>query len=71
MQRSHDAISIRLKDLVDLRAQAESFLLPDSGKKALVGTGNTFSPFKSRGLDFQEVRVYQPGDDIRQIDWHQ
>ncbi len=70
MQRSHDAISIRLKDLVDLRAQAESFLLPDSGKKALVGTGNTFSPFKSRGLDFQEVRVYQPGDDIRQIDWH-
>ena len=21
-------------------------------------------------MDFQEVRVYQPGDDIRQIDWH-
>ena len=53
-----------------LRQAAVSFLLPDSTKKALTGSGNTFSPFKSRGLDFQEVRVYQPGDDIRQIDWH-
>ena len=70
MPKAHDATTIRLKDLVALRQRAESFLLPDSGKKALIGTGNTFSPFKSRGLDFQEVRVYQPGDDIRQIDWH-
>ena len=70
MPKAHDATTIRLKDLVALRQRAASFLLPDSGKKALIGTGNTFSPFKSRGLDFQEVRVYQPGDDIRQIDWH-
>ncbi len=70
MQKSYDATTIRLNDLIALKQRAESFLLPDSGKKALIGTGNTFSPFKSRGLDFQEVRVYQPGDDIRQIDWH-
>lgn len=61
---------ILLKDLVALRKKADLFLLPETGKKAFTGSGNTFSPFKSRGLDFQEVRVYQPGDDIRQIDWH-
>lgn len=27
------------------------------------------SPFRGRGLDFDEVRAYQPGDDVRQIDW--
>ena len=70
MPQHHDATQIRLKDLTALRQQAESFLLPDSGKKAMTGIGGTYSPFKSRGLDFQEVRVYQPGDDIRQIDWH-
>lgn len=27
------------------------------------------SRFRGRGMDFDEVRVYQPGDDIRRIDW--
>ena len=70
MSQSHDVVHIQMKDLIALKQRAESFLLPDSGKKATIGVGNTYSPFKSRGLDFQEVRVYQPGDDIRQIDWH-
>ncbi len=28
------------------------------------------STFKGRGLEFQDVREYQPGDDIRMIDWN-
>ena len=24
---------------------------------------------RGRGIDFEEVRLYQPGDDIRSIDW--
>jgi uncharacterized protein (DUF58 family) len=28
------------------------------------------SAFKGRGLEFEEVREYQPGDDIRSIDWN-
>lgn len=28
------------------------------------------SAFKGRGLEFEEVREYQPGDDIRTIDWN-
>jgi len=66
----HSPINIRLKDLIELKKDAENFLLAQSDRKALSGFGSTYSPFKSRGLDFQEVRAYQPGDDIRQIDWH-
>jgi uncharacterized protein (DUF58 family) len=28
------------------------------------------SVFRGRGLEFDEVREYQPGDDVRTIDWH-
>jgi uncharacterized protein (DUF58 family) len=32
-------------------------------------SGNYMSGFKGQGLAFSEVRKYQPGDDVRSIDW--
>ncbi|TDJ60966.1 MAG: DUF58 domain-containing protein, partial [Nitrospina sp.] len=32
--------------------------------------GEYLSAFKGRGMEFREVREYQPGDDIRLIDWN-
>lgn len=32
--------------------------------------GEYHSVFRGRGLEFSEVREYQPGDDIRSIDWN-
>ena len=32
-------------------------------------SGDYQSPFKGRGMEFDESRLYQPGDDIRNIDW--
>jgi uncharacterized protein (DUF58 family) len=32
--------------------------------------GQYHSVFKGRGMEFSEVREYQPGDDIRTIDWN-
>ena len=32
--------------------------------------GGYHSVFKGRGVEFSEVRPYQPGDDIRSIDWN-
>lgn len=35
-----------------------------------VFSGEYRSVFKGKGMEFQEVREYQPGDDIRSIDWN-
>ena len=32
--------------------------------------GSWHSAFKGRGVEFEEVRPYQPGDDVRSIDWN-
>ncbi|MBO7244139.1 MAG: DUF58 domain-containing protein [Alphaproteobacteria bacterium] len=57
------------KDLIDLKKKANAFKLKKNKIPVLSGTGEHLSPFKTKGLDFQEVRIYQPGDDIRLIDW--
>src|SRR6202165_3714428 len=41
--------------------------------KGLVETafaGDYHSVFKGRGMNFEDVREYQPGDEIRTIDWN-
>ena len=35
-----------------------------------VFAGHYHSTFKGQGMEFEEVREYQPGDDIRTIDWN-
>lgn len=35
-----------------------------------VFSGEYHSVFKGRGMEFAEVREYQPGDDVRTIDWN-
>ena len=40
-----------------------------SGRVRTRQMGGYRSPFRGRGMEFDEVRAYQPGDDIRTIDW--
>jgi len=40
-----------------------------SGQILARQSGDYQSPFKGRGMEFDESRLYQPGDDIRNIDW--
>ncbi len=58
-----------LTDLIALRFPAKQLCL--SRKKRALSTlaGPNKSNFRGRGIDFEEVRRYQPGDDIRSIDW--
>lgn len=58
-----------LKELVALEHRAKGFsFLPRQPVHSLLAGRHT-SRLRGRGLDFEEIRRYQPGDDIRQIDW--
>ncbi len=55
--------------LIGLRLAArELILFPRISARASM-TGGHFSRFRGRGMDFDEVRPYQAGDDVRNIDW--
>ncbi len=61
-------VRVSKKGLISLHRQAEAISLKAVKVRSLQG-GHYFSPFKGRGMEFDEVRPYQPGDDIRTIDW--
>jgi len=58
-----------LQDLLLLRSEADCFNFLTRRRVRSSLTGNLRSAIKGRGLDFQEIRHYRPGDDIRLIDW--
>lgn len=58
-----------LDDLVRLQYQARGFsLLPRQPVHSLL-SGRYASRLRGRGLSFEELRDYRPGDDIRTMDW--
>jgi uncharacterized protein (DUF58 family) len=62
-------IYAELADLVRLRHRATGFsFLPRQPVHSLLA-GRHASKLRGRGLNFEEIRKYLPGDDIRQIDW--
>jgi len=61
--------STSLDELVQLRASAQA-LQRSVRRSAATYTGGSVSRRLGRGLDFAEVREYQPGDDVRMIDWN-
>src|SRR6201996_3906039 len=44
--------------------------LKTRGLVAATFSGQYRSVFKGRGMNFEEVRQYQPGDEVRSIDWN-
>jgi uncharacterized protein (DUF58 family) len=58
-----------LRALVRLRYTATGFsYLPRRSVRSLL-SGRKRSRLRGRGLDFDELRHYRPGDDIRTMDW--
>ncbi|WP_299923574.1 DUF58 domain-containing protein [uncultured Pelagimonas sp.] len=69
-QGKHDPrIHADLHQLQRLAGRAESFsLLPHQPSHSVLN-GQHSSKLRGRGLDFEELRDYHNGDDIRTIDW--
>jgi len=61
-------VQIDLQRLVALRA-APGQGLPSQQRVTAAQSGGYLSRFRGRGMEFAEVRAYQPGDDVRSIDW--
>ena len=64
----NDLVSVNLKTLINLAKPASLLALHHSSIRSKQ-SGGFVSRFKGRGMEFDEARLYQPGDDIRSIDW--
>ncbi len=62
-----ERIRVTVPALIRL-SQNAPLLLPANAIRSQQ-SGQYLSPFKGRGMEFDETRLYQPGDDMRHIDW--
>ncbi|MFI4888962.1 MAG: DUF58 domain-containing protein [Steroidobacterales bacterium] len=58
-----------LEDLLALRGDSRSLQLRARGPARALLLGSHRGAHRGRGLEFEEVRPYAPGDDVRSIDW--
>jgi uncharacterized protein (DUF58 family) len=54
----------------DLLRKIRQIEIKSKGLSTQVFSGEYHSAFKGKGMSFSQVREYQPGDDIRAIDWN-
>lgn len=65
---AQDLTTVSLSALINLAKAATGLKLQHTAIKSMQ-SGGYVSRFKGRGMEFDEARLYQPGDDIRRIDW--
>jgi len=63
-----DIVRISQSTLIGLNRDARQLPLNSASIQAQFN-GQYLSTFKGRGMEFDESRPYQPGDDIRAMDW--
>ncbi|MCD2179431.1 DUF58 domain-containing protein [Rhizobium sp. C1] len=67
--RDLKGIVATLPDLVRVRPARGVAGFAPSGRVATHQWGANRSVYRGRGMEFAESRMYQPGDDVRSIDW--
>lgn len=60
---------VSLGELIDMRHRVREVQLFASPNQRSPLIGLHHSKLRGRGVDFDQVRIYQPGDDVRTIDW--
>lgn len=61
-------IRVSLSELVALRGRVSRLRIPPQDSRA-TRIGVQSSRLYGRGMDYAESRAYQPGDDVRRLDW--
>ena len=69
MGRQNDGVYVQLDELVRLQHKASGFSFLPKQPIHSVLSGRHASKLRGRGLNFEELRNYLPGDDTRNIDW--
>lgn len=64
-----DGARIDLQSLIALRQEASRLDIAPRGRILATRSGGHLSRFRGRGVEFDESRIYQPGDDPRNMDW--
>ena len=59
-----------MMDTAELLKKVRKLEIKTKGLTKHVFSGEYHSAFKGRGMSFSEVREYQYGDDVRNIDWN-
>lgn len=67
--RNIPGVDVDLDDLIRLRMQTRGLQYGTRRKVSSAVAGIHLSRFRGRGVDYQESRSYQHGDDIRNMDW--
>lgn len=67
-RQGDDLVYVSTEALIGLRSAGEGLKLK-TGRIASRQAGQYLSRFKGRGMEFDEARVYQAGDDVRSLDW--
>lgn len=67
--KSYKGIKPEVQELLKYRYKAKALKLFTNQRVNTTNAGNNISKAKGRGMDFDEVRHYQAGDDIRLMHW--
>src|SRR3990167_254348 len=68
-QPTQPGVRVNLAELIEMRHRVREVQLFSTPAQRSPLIGLHHSKLRGRGVDFDQVRVYQAGDDVRTIDW--